>query len=72
MHTPSTEARPSIYYKYQVFKPWLASQNAAQSKHKVVIVGAGPAGMVTALELARHGVPCGQSHEHRRWRERRD
>ena len=58
MHTPSTQPRPSIYYKYQVFKPWLASQNAPQSKHKVVIVGAGPAGMVTALELARHGVPC--------------
>ncbi len=58
MHQPSTQPRPSIYYKYQVFKPWLASQNAPQPKHKVVIVGAGPAGMVTALELARHGVPC--------------
>ena len=57
MHTPSTQARPSIYYNYQVFKPWLASQHGPQSKHKVVIVGAGPAGMVTALELARHGVP---------------
>jgi 3-(3-hydroxy-phenyl)propionate hydroxylase len=57
MHTPSTSPRPSIYYNYQVFKPWLASQNEAQPKHKVVIVGAGPAGMVTALELARHGVP---------------
>ena len=57
MHTPSTQARPSIYYNYQVFKPWLASQYGPQSKHKVVIVGAGPAGMVTALELARHGVP---------------
>ncbi len=58
MHQPSTQPRPSIYYKYQVFKPWLASQNAPQPKHKVVIVGAGPAGMMTALELARHGVPC--------------
>jgi 3-(3-hydroxy-phenyl)propionate hydroxylase len=57
MHTPSTQPRPSIYYNYQVFKPWLASQYGPQSKHKVVIVGAGPAGMVTALELARHGVP---------------
>ena len=57
MHTPSTQPRPSIYYNYQVFKPWLASQHGPQSKHKVVIVGAGPAGMVTALELARHGVP---------------
>ncbi|MEN9996184.1 MAG: 3-(3-hydroxy-phenyl)propionate/3-hydroxycinnamic acid hydroxylase [Pseudomonadota bacterium] len=58
MHTPSTQPRPSIYYKYQVFKPWLPTQNPPQSKHKVVIVGAGPAGMVTALELARHGVAC--------------
>ncbi len=56
MHTPSAQPRPSIYYNYQVFKPWLSSQNPPQPKHKVVIVGAGPAGMVTALELARHGV----------------
>lgn len=57
MHTPSTQPRPSIYYTYQVFKPWLASQHPPQSRHRVVIVGSGPAGMVTALELARHGVP---------------
>ena len=57
MHQPSTTPRPSIYYKYQVFNPWLPSQNGPQEKKKVVIVGAGPAGMVTALELARHGVP---------------
>ncbi|GAB3365696.1 MULTISPECIES: FAD-dependent monooxygenase [Giesbergeria] len=58
MHRPSTQPRPSIYYDYQVFAPWLPSQNPAQERKKVVIVGAGPSGMVTALELARHGVPC--------------
>jgi 3-(3-hydroxy-phenyl)propionate hydroxylase len=57
MHTPSTEARPSIYYEYEVFQPWLASAHPQQDRKKVVVVGAGPAGMVTALELARHGVP---------------
>jgi 3-(3-hydroxy-phenyl)propionate hydroxylase len=58
MHQPETTPRPSIYYNYQVFKPWLASQNPPQARHKVVIAGCGPAGMVAALELARHGVPC--------------
>ncbi len=57
MHQPDTEARPSIYYNYQVFKPWLPSSHARQERKKVVIAGSGPAGMVTALELARHGVP---------------
>jgi 3-(3-hydroxy-phenyl)propionate hydroxylase len=56
MHNPTTEARPSIYYNYQVHKPWLPSQHAVQARQKVVIVGSGPAGMVAALELARHGV----------------
>ena len=58
MHTPTTEARPSIYYQYQVHQPWLASQHAKQERKQVVIAGSGPAGMVTALELARYGVPC--------------
>ncbi|CAM3779384.1 FAD-dependent monooxygenase [Castellaniella denitrificans] len=57
MHRPTTEPRPSIYYDYRVFKPWLPSAHPPQPHQKVVIVGAGPAGMVAALELARHGVP---------------
>ncbi|MBS0507148.1 MAG: FAD-dependent monooxygenase [Proteobacteria bacterium] len=56
MHQPSSTPRPSIYYRYQVHAPWLPSAHAAQSRQKVAIVGSGPAGMVTALELARHGV----------------
>lgn len=56
MHQPTTEARPSIYYQYQVFQPWLASRHPAQQRQQVVIVGSGPSGMVTALELACHGV----------------
>jgi 3-(3-hydroxy-phenyl)propionate hydroxylase len=57
MHRPTTEARPSIYYDYKVHKPWLPSAHATQERKKVVIAGSGPAGMVAALELARHGVP---------------
>jgi 3-(3-hydroxy-phenyl)propionate hydroxylase len=57
MHQPTTEARPSIYYNYQVFKPWLPSAHPAQDRKSVVIAGSGPAGMVAALELARLGVP---------------
>ena len=56
MHRPATEARPSLYYPYKVHKPWLASEHAVQSRHPVVIAGSGPAGLVTALELARHGI----------------
>ena len=57
MHNPTTEPRPSIYYNYQVHQPWLPSQHGPQVRQKVVIAGSGPAGMVVALELARHGVP---------------
>lgn len=57
MHRPATAARPSLYYDYQVHPPWLPSAHGAQPRQQVVVVGAGPAGMVAALELARHGVP---------------
>ncbi|MCK9511788.1 MAG: FAD-dependent monooxygenase [Pigmentiphaga sp.] len=56
MHTPTTEPRPSLYYPYEVFKPWLPSQHPAQARQKVVIAGSGPSAMVAALELARHGI----------------
>ncbi|HSW17736.1 MAG TPA: FAD-dependent monooxygenase, partial [Ramlibacter sp.] len=57
MHQPSAEARASIYYDYQVHAPWLPSAHERQQRRQVVIVGSGPAGMVTALRLAQLGVP---------------
>ena len=56
MHQPESHPRPSIYYNYRVHSPWLPSENGAQQRQQVVIVGSGPAGLVLALELARHGV----------------
>jgi len=57
MHRPATEPHRSIYYRYEVHEPWLSTRHGARPRAKVVIVGSGPAGMVAALELARHGVP---------------
>lgn len=57
MHLPDTEPRRSIYYRYTVHQPWLPAAAQVPARARVVIVGSGPAGMVTALELARHGVP---------------
>ncbi|MBW8314833.1 MAG: FAD-dependent monooxygenase [Hydrogenophaga sp.] len=58
MHQPHAEPRRSIYYGYQVFDAWLPSQHPhpQPQHHAVVIAGAGPIGLVAALELARHGV----------------
>ncbi|MEY3669568.1 MAG: hypothetical protein RL258_963 [Pseudomonadota bacterium] len=57
MHSPKTEPRPSLYYAYRVHSPWVPSSAGGQPQScNVAIVGAGPAGMVTALTLAQHGV----------------
>ena len=57
MHRPQSEPRQCLYYRYQVHDPWLPTRHGPQGRAQVVIVGSGPAGMVTALELARYGVP---------------
>lgn len=58
MHTPLAEPRRSIYFNYQVFPAHTASVTAAQIERRpVVIVGAGPIGLTTALDLARYGIP---------------
>ena len=58
MHTPLAEPRRSIYFDYQVFPAHTASVGVEPvQRHPVVIVGAGPIGLTTALDLARYGIP---------------
>ena len=53
MHTPKADPRPSLYYLYRVYSPWLPSSAKGQPQScAVAIVGAGPAGMVTAVAQA--------------------
>ena len=65
MHQPHAEPRRSIYYDYTVFDAWTPDSVTAPSApgandagSPIVIAGAGPIGLVAALELARHGVRC--------------
>jgi 3-(3-hydroxy-phenyl)propionate hydroxylase len=59
MHQPSTAKRPSIFYDYQVYPYQCPAELDGQRKrHPVVVVGAGPIGLATVLDLARHGVDC--------------
>jgi 3-(3-hydroxy-phenyl)propionate hydroxylase len=57
MHAPDTTPRPSIFYDYRIhpFRP-PPEMAGGRSEAPVVVVGAGPIGLVTALDLARFGV----------------
>lgn len=58
MHQPNTDPRFSIYYRYRVFPAFTASAETRLVERKpVVVVGAGPIGLTTTLDLARYGVP---------------
>jgi len=58
MHIPDTNPRPSVYYNYQVYPFRTPPELRGEYKrYPVVIVGAGPIGLTTALELAQYGVP---------------
>jgi 3-(3-hydroxy-phenyl)propionate hydroxylase len=54
-HQPQAEPRRSIYYRYRVHA---AAPAVAAPDLPVLVVGAGPVGLVTALGLARQGVRC--------------
>src|SRR6185295_4817104 len=47
----------SLYFQYPIFPVGRAPErDGVQTRHPVVIAGAGPIGMTAALALARHGV----------------
>ncbi|CAM5405493.1 FAD-dependent monooxygenase [Eoetvoesiella caeni] len=58
MHQPSQEPHSSSYFKYEIF-PFVRPPDMGAkppARHPVVIVGAGPIGLVLAIQLARLGV----------------
>jgi len=54
MHHPESQPRASAFYHYEVHPEHRPSQPSAP----VVVAGAGPIGLATALDVARFGVPC--------------
>jgi 3-(3-hydroxy-phenyl)propionate hydroxylase len=57
MHSPSSEPRASVFYNYKIH-PYRHSpdRDSGRAGAPVVIVGAGPIGLATAIDLARFGV----------------
>lgn len=57
MHQPDVTPRSSVFYDYEVFPFETPAEMGGETiRHKVAIVGAGPIGMLLALELAQQGV----------------
>jgi 3-(3-hydroxy-phenyl)propionate hydroxylase len=58
MHQPNVQAHLSSYFKYEVYPFERPADLTAPSqvRHPVVIVGAGPAGLVLAIQMALNGV----------------
>ena len=60
MHQPNITPMQSSYFDYTVypFERPPEMDAAAHSPHPVVVVGAGPIGLVLAIQIRKHGVPC--------------
>lgn len=55
LHQPLAQPRPSLYFPYRVHE---AAPAVAARDVPVLVVGAGPIGLVTALGIAQQGVRC--------------
>jgi len=58
MHQPKLQPQSSSYFRYEIypFERPADMDVAPPRRHPVVIIGAGPIGMVLAIQLAAHGV----------------
>lgn len=60
MHQPVTTPFPSSYFTYRIFpfqRP-IEMETRQSPAHPVVIIGAGPNGLVLSILLRKQGIPC--------------
>jgi 3-(3-hydroxy-phenyl)propionate hydroxylase len=58
MHVPHSTHTRSLYFDYPIYPFRTPAEMAGRAAtHPVAIVGGGPVGLITAIELARRGVP---------------